>query len=65
MSGPGRLRYSPGVSQVIEFLRDFFGFLRERKKFWLLPVFVILLVLGLLVFLTHGSALAPLLYTVF
>jgi len=59
------VRYSSSVNQLLEFFRDFFGFLRERKKFWLLPVFAILLVMGLLVFLTHGSAVAPLLYTIF
>jgi Family of unknown function (DUF5989) len=50
---------------VIEFLRDFVGFLRERKKFWLVPLFIILLLMGLLVFITHGSAIAPLIYTLF
>jgi hypothetical protein len=53
------------ASAILEFLRDFFGFLRERKKFWLLPVFLVLLAMGLLVFFTHGSAVAPLIYTLF
>jgi hypothetical protein len=50
---------------AIEFARDFLGFLRERKKFWLLPLFLVLLALGLLSFFTYGSAVAPLLYTIF
>ena len=50
---------------VVEFVRDFAGFLRERKRFWLLPLFLVLLVLGLLVFFTQGSALAPLIYSIF
>jgi hypothetical protein len=50
---------------MLEFLRDFAGFLRERKKFWLLPIFLVLLLMGLLVFFTQGSALAPLIYTIF
>jgi hypothetical protein len=50
---------------VVEFLSDFLGFLRARKKFWLLPLFIVLLLMGLLVFFTHGSALAPLIYTLF
>jgi hypothetical protein len=50
---------------AIEFVSDFFGFLRERKRFWLLPLLVILVLMGLLVFFTQGSALAPLLYTLF
>jgi hypothetical protein len=50
---------------IPEFFGDFFGFLRARKKFWLLPIFVVLLVMGLLVFFTHGSAIAPLIYSIF
>lgn len=50
---------------LLEFVVDFWGFLRDRKKFWLLPLFAVLLAMGLLVFFTHGSALAPLLYTLF
>jgi hypothetical protein len=53
------------IRSSVEFLRDFVGFLRHRKRFVLLPLFVVLLVLGLLVFFTQGSALAPLLYTLF
>jgi hypothetical protein len=50
---------------AIEFARDFAGFLRERKRYWLLPLFIVLLVLGALVFFAQGSALAPLIYTIF
>jgi hypothetical protein len=50
---------------MLEFVRDFSGFLRERKKFWLLPLLVVLVLMGLLVFFTHGSALAPLIYSIF
>ena len=53
------------VRAAIEFVSDFFGFLRERKRFWLLPLLVILVLMGLLVFFTQGSALAPLLYMLF
>jgi hypothetical protein len=53
------------LQPVVEFARDFLGFLRERKKFWLLPLFLVLLLMGLLVFFTHGSAMAPLIYTIF
>jgi hypothetical protein len=53
------------VGAVLEFVTDFVGFLRERKRFWLLPLLVILLVMGLLVFFTQGSAIAPLIYTLF
>jgi len=49
----------------MEFLRDLWGFLKERKKFWLLPLIVILLVFGALIVLTSGSAIAPFIYTLF
>jgi hypothetical protein len=49
----------------MEFIKDFWGFLRERKKFWLLPLIVILLVFGALIVLTAGSAIAPFIYTLF
>jgi hypothetical protein len=49
----------------MEFIKDLWGFLRERKKFWLLPLIVILLVFGALILLTAGSAIAPFIYTLF
>ena len=49
----------------MEFLKDMWGFLRERKKFWLLPLILILLVFGVLIVLTSGSAIAPFIYTLF
>jgi hypothetical protein len=49
----------------MEFLRDLWGFLRVRKKFWLLPLILVLLVFGLLIVLTAGSAVAPFIYTLF
>ena len=44
---------------------EFWEFLRERKKFWLLPLVLILLVLGAVIVLTANSALAPFIYTIF
>ncbi len=49
----------------MEFLADLWGFLRVRKKFWLLPIILVLLLFGGLVLLTSGSALAPFIYTLF
>lgn len=49
----------------MEILADVWGFLKERKKLWLLPVIVILLVVGGLVVLSSGSAIAPFIYTLF
>lgn len=47
------------------FLREFWLFLHERKKYWLLPVLIVMTVLGGLIVLTKGSAVAPFIYTVF
>jgi hypothetical protein len=49
----------------MEFLKDLWGFLGQRKKFWLLPLLVILLTFGALVVLAGGSAIAPFIYTLF
>jgi len=49
----------------MDFLRDLWGFLRNRKKFWLLPLITILLGFGILIVLASGSAIAPFIYTLF
>lgn len=49
----------------MEFFKDVWGFLKYRKKFWLLPVISILLVFGGLIVLASGSAIAPFIYTLF
>jgi hypothetical protein len=49
----------------MDFFSDLWGFLRVRKKFWLLPLIVMLLLFGALIVLTSGSAVAPLIYTLF
>ena len=49
----------------MEFLRDLWGFLKERKKYWLLPIILTLVLFGGLIFLTSGSAIAPFIYTIF
>lgn len=50
---------------MLELLADLWGFARERKKYWLLPVIFVLLLLGALIVLTQGSAIAPFIYTLF
>jgi Family of unknown function (DUF5989) len=50
---------------MIDFLRELWAFMKERKKFWLLPIIVILLLLGGLLVLAQGSAVAPFIYTLF
>lgn len=49
----------------MEFLKDLWGFLSQRKKFWLLPVILVLISFGALIVLTSGSAIAPFIYTLF
>ena len=49
----------------MEFLVDLWGFLKVRKKFWLLPIILTLLIFGALILLTSGSAIAPFIYTIF
>ena len=49
----------------MDFLTDLWGFFRTRKKFWLVPVVAVLLVFGILIVLTSGSAIAPFIYTLF
>jgi hypothetical protein len=49
----------------MNFLSDLWGFLKKRKKFWLLPLITILLSLGLLIVFAGGSAIAPFIYTLF
>jgi hypothetical protein len=50
---------------VIEFARELWMFMKVRKKFWLLPIILVLLTLGALIVLTQGSAVAPFIYTLF
>ena len=50
---------------MIDFIREFWDFLRERKKYWLLPVIVVLALFGILIVLSQGSAVAPFIYTIF
>lgn len=50
---------------MIELLKDLWGFLKERKKFWLLPIILIFLLLGILIVMTQGSVVAPFIYTLF
>jgi hypothetical protein len=47
------------------FFAEFWDYMRVRKKFWLLPVFMVMIVLGGLLVLTQGSAVAPFIYTLF
>ncbi len=50
---------------MLEFFKEFYGFVISRKKYYLIPVFLILLLLGSIVVLTEGSAIAPFIYALF
>jgi hypothetical protein len=49
----------------MNFIKELWQFLRERKKWWLLPVILFLLFMGALIVMTSGSALGPFIYTLF
>ncbi len=49
----------------MDFIRDLWGFLKVRKKFWMLPIILTLLLFGALIILSTGSAIAPFIYTIF
>jgi hypothetical protein len=49
----------------MDFLNEIWRFMRVRKKFWLLPIMIMMVVFGGLVVLTKGSAIAPFIYTLF
>jgi len=50
---------------MLSFIKEFYSFLKERKKYWLLPIIIILALFGALIVLSQGSAVAPLIYTIF
>ncbi len=50
---------------MLDLLKDLWGFMRVRKKFWLAPIIIVLLLLGALIVLSQGSAVAPFIYTLF
>ena len=50
---------------MVEFLSDLWDFMRARKKFWLSPIIIVLLLLGVLIVLAEGTAVAPFVYTLF
>ena len=50
---------------MVSFLNELWEFMRERKKFWLAPIIIMLLLLGGLIILSEGSAVAPFIYTLF
>jgi hypothetical protein len=49
----------------MEILKDLWSFMKERKKFWLAPMIIILIILGVIIVLGGSSAIAPFVYTLF
>ena len=64
---PGRPRRFPLPIAMgkVRILQEFWRFLRVRKKYWLAPIVLVLVVLSLLIVVTQGSALAPFIYSLF
>ena len=50
---------------MLELLKDLWDFMKVRKKFWMAPIIIVMLLLGSLIVLTQGSAVAPFIYTLF
>jgi hypothetical protein len=50
---------------MLDFTKEFYEFLKVRKKYWLLPIIIVLALFGVLIALSQGSAVAPFIYTIF
>jgi hypothetical protein len=50
---------------MIEFFKEFWDFLKVRKKYWLLPILILLVLFGSLIVLSQGTVVAPFIYTIF
>ena len=50
---------------MLDLLKDLWDFMKVRKKFWMAPIFIVMLLLGGLIVLSQGSAIAPFIYTLF
>ena len=50
---------------MLSFLREFLEFIKERKKYWLIPIIVVLAFFGVIIVLSQGSVVAPFIYTIF
>ena len=62
---PVKTDHYSAVSSVSKIITDLWGFLKFRKKFWLLPIIATLFLFGALIVMTSGSAIAPFIYTLF
>ncbi|MCH7543124.1 MAG: hypothetical protein IIB65_05755 [Proteobacteria bacterium] len=53
------------MREIVSFVREFWAFLRARKKFWLVPILVVIAIFGGLIVFSEGTAVAPFIYTIF
>ena len=60
-----KYRFNEKAILMFSFLKEFWDFLKERKKYWLLPIIIVLALFGALIVLSQGSAVAPFIYTIF
>ena len=58
-------KYNETTILAMWFIKEFWDFLKARKKYWMIPVFVVLVLFGALIILSQGSAVAPFIYTLF
>ena len=64
--GPWSQRFNRScVVGKLQIVTEYFQFLRQQKKWWMLPIVMLMVLLGLLVLFTQGSPLAPFIYTIF
>jgi hypothetical protein len=50
---------------MLDLIKDLWDFMKARKKFWLAPIIIVMLLLGVLIVVAEGSAIAPFIYTLF
>ena len=65
LSNQIRSSNNSNIGKTMEFLKELWTFLRIRKKLWLAPIIVVMLILGGLLILAQGSVVAPFIYTLF
>ena len=58
-------KYNETTILAMWFIKEFWDFLKARKKYWLIPIFIVLALFGALIILSQGSAVAPFIYTIF
>ena len=60
-----KYRFNEKKILMLDFIKEFWEFLNVRKKYWLLPIIIVLALFGILIVLSQGSVIAPFIYTIF